>query len=72
MVEDGYTLRYGFYFSPRFDKSLPRGLGQLARAQALQTESCVAYVETGTYSLLFYLKYIPKVLQGSLKGKQSR
>ena len=49
-----------------------RVLGQLmdvvhkrTRTQALveQKESCVAYVETGTYSKLFYLKYIPKVLQ---------
>ena len=29
----------------------------------------VAYIETGTNS---YLKYTPKVLQGSLKGKESR
>ena len=64
-----------------------RGFGQLmgvvrnrthARAQ---TCSCaernllVAYVDTGTNSYLFYLKlvkYIPKVLQGPLKGKESR
>ena len=32
----------------------------------------VAYAETETNSKLFYLKYIPKVLQGSLKGKESR
>ena len=32
----------------------------------------LAYVETGTNSRLFYLKYIPKVLQGPLKGKESR
>ena len=31
-----------------------------------------AYVENGTNSYLFYLKYIPKVLQGPLKGKESR
>ena len=56
-----------------------RGLGQLmgvarkrTRAQPVQTSSCVAYVETGTNSYLFYLKYIPNVLQGPLKGKQSR
>ena len=40
-------------------------------AQALD-ESCVVYVETETNSWLCYLKYISKVLQGSLKGKQSR
>ena len=45
------------------------------RAQALQTSKkkerklLVAYVETGTNS---YLKYIPKVLQDPLKGKESR
>ena len=33
-------------------------------------ESC--YVETGTNSNLFYMKYIPKVLQDPLKGKESR
>ena len=34
----------------------------------------VAYAETETNSKLFYmyLKYISKVLQGSLKGKESR
>ena len=32
----------------------------------------LAYVETGTNSYLFYLKCIPKVLQGPLKGKESR
>ena len=32
-------------------------------------ESC--YVETGTNGSLFYLKYIPKVLD-TLKGKESR
>ena len=30
------------------------------------------YVETETNSKLFYLKHIPKVLQSSLKGKESR
>ena len=32
----------------------------------------LAYVETGANSWLFYLKYIPKVLQGPLKGKENR
>ena len=34
----------------------------------------VAYIKTGTTcnSNLFYLKYIPKVLQGPSKGKESR
>ena len=60
---------------------IPGGLGQLmgvarnrTRARALlwqqEKESC--YVETGTNSNLFYLKYIPKVLQDPLKGKESR
>ena len=62
------------------------GLGQLmgvprnrTLAQALQSAAdkkllvaLLAYVETGTNSWLFYLKYIPKVLQGPLKGKESR
>ena len=45
------------------------------RARALQSsrkKALLAYVETGTNSWLFYLKYIPKVLQGPLKGKESR
>ena len=60
-----------------------RGLGQLmgvahkrTRARALQISRKkavhVTYVETKTNRQLFYLKYIPKVLQGLLKGKQSR
>ena len=57
-----------------------RGLGQLMAVARNRTcalaaagrkkESC--YVETGTNSNLFYLKYIPKVLQDPLKGKESR
>ena len=58
------------------------GLGQLMgvvrnRTRALslaaagrKKENC--YVETGTNSNLFYLKYIPKVLQDPLKCKESR
>ena len=61
------------------------GLGQLmgvarnrTRARALRAAertllvALLAYVENGTNSYLFYLKYIPKVLQGPLKGKESR
>ena len=46
------------------------------RAAALQTGrkksvcSFTAYVETGTHSELFYLKHIPKVLQGPLKVRR--
>ena len=55
-----------------------RALAQLSSAQLSSSpeaagrkqESC--YVETGTNSNLFYLKYIPKVLQDPLKGKESR
>ena len=32
----------------------------------------VAYVKTGTNSYLFYLKYVPKGLQGAINGKESR
>ena len=32
----------------------------------------LAYVETGDNSYLFHLKYISKVLQDPLKGKESR
>ena len=57
-----------------------RGLGQLmglARnkrtLEFYRPELLVAYAETETNSKLFYmyLKYISKVLQGSLKGKES-
>ena len=37
-----------------------------------QEESCLAYAETETNSYLFYLKYIPKVVQGPLKGNERR
>ena len=39
-----------------------------------QEESCLAYAETETnnYMYLFYLKYIPKVVQGPLKGNERR
>ena len=38
--------------------------------QQQEKESC--YVETGTNSNLFYLKYISEVLPDPLKGKESR
>ena len=46
------------------------------RNQALQCRPAerkllVVYAEKETISKLFYLKYIPKVLQGSVKGKES-
>ena len=40
--------------------------------RALEQQLLVPYVETGSNSQLFYLKYIPKVVQGPLKGKESR
>ena len=52
-----------------------------AQATDQQKESCGSlrvhmYIETATnsymYMYLFYLKYIPKVLQGPLKGQESR
>ena len=60
-----------------------RGLGQLigvahkrtlARTLQISKKKAVhvTYVQTKTNRQLFYLKYIPKVLQGLLKGKQSR
>ena len=44
-------------------------------ARALQTsrkKAAWSYIETRTNSWVFYLKYIPKVLQSPLKGKESR
>ena len=55
------------------------GLGQLMgmmhnrmRDRQADRKLLVAYIETGTDSYLFYLKFISKVLQGPLKGKESR
>ena len=42
-----------------------------AQATDQQEENCVAYVETGTNSQLI-VAILPKVLQSSLKSKQSR
>ena len=72
LVEGGVVFVLSQLMGIAREKTLALALQPLLQQQEerKKLESC--YIETGTNSNLFYLKYIPKVLQDPLKGKESR